>query len=480
MHKSLPLIVLGALTLNCLPLSAKNQGYSNVATKNCKDYASTQSLHRAELLKYFDSTIKTNSSIKSARLAYDASRSDYNSKISTLFPELTLYSQPQGYTPDQVFTRTLAGKNTYQEGSTFTFSNTFPQYGLSLSVDIFNLPKYNIINASRNSMKSAYYSYQGTVRDALQSVASLYFRIQARVAVNDDAKETIKRFEGYTKTQRELLNKGFTTVIDYASQATALQEYQSRLYDSINQVSLLSNTLEAISGLQYDGIVIPLLPAECLPNIPATDKLEDLLVQNFEQLKVLDYQSYFLADQARASSNSILPTLGIGYEYSYYLSKGNISGYDVSGQEVYSESNAYPYLLLSMNISLGGGQFTTARKLRQQSKSTQELREQKLKDLSSSLRNDIVNIKTNKELNRSYSEIKSDLNNILDLTNIGLKAGFVDFSTFQANQQRYFNALINAQTALTNMYISYISLLRLTEDAQLFGLQPLLHPSTVE
>jgi outer membrane protein TolC len=329
-------------------------------------------------------------------------------------------------------------------------------------------------------MKSAYFSYQGTIRDALQTVASLYFKIQARVAVNEEAQKTITRFEGYTNTQKELLQKGFTTVIDYASQATALQEYNSRLYDSTNQVSILSNTLYAVSGLDFDSPIIPLLPAKCLPSIPPVEQLEEALIKNFEPLKVLDYQSYFLADQARASTNSILPTLELGYEYSYYQSRGNISGLDSSGRESISESTGYPYLLLSMNINLGGGQFSTANNLRKQSQSTQELREQRLKAANRDLRNNIVNILTNKELNRSYSEIKEDLNNILNLTNIGLKAGFVEFSTFQANQQRYFNSLINAQTALTDMYISYISLLRLTEDSQVFGLKPLLDPITSE
>ena len=412
--------------------------------------------HLRIISKLQSSMLKNNSSIRSKQAIVKADNSSFLSKKTFYYPDFKFSFQPisnyksYGYSDDNLV-----------EPSDFDYKfNQYMNYASQIEMNILNLPAYTAMKSSWYQLKSSQDSLANTIDDTTLELLRLYITAQSLQDAIKAEEKVVDQYKQYSDTQLELLNAGFSSILDYNNQYgnyltvnSKLNETKARLTDSIDRIYEISS----VRMQSKDFVSLP--SPRCLQSIGSFEDLA-LKVPNYYQ-PIIENENISKSFESLASSAiyQYAPKITIGYAFSYYSQYGNISGVN---NQIYNQYDTYPYLKFSLAFNLGGQELYESEKNIQNSSYYLSLSNVALKRALREISVNITKFDTNKSNYDNYSEIIQDTLNALMLTENAVYTGLINYSLFLSSQSLLFMGIEAKSDSLIDAYTSYMTIKRLT------------------
>lgn len=453
------------------------------STEACTD--KPLSAHSHTVMKMLNSMLEYNPKIKSQEALVKSSKSNFLARKSFYYPNLQLETQPllsyqqSGYS-DNGTTNSSNASGSNQPASNLSTYNYAYQYNQLLNytgqieTDIVNLPKFSLMQSSWNQLKSAEQSLSNVVNDTSLQLLSAYFTAQSLHQALAEEQKVVDVYKSYTETQRQLLERGFSSILEYNNQLGNYLTFQSRVNNSQIRLRQALDEIYQLSAIRLNSSdFIPLPNPSCLPKLGDIDQLTSLITTYYQPINVNIYSSRAYKDLALSEINQYLPKLSLGYAASYYMQYGNISG---ANNQTYTQLTSYPYLRFSLAFNLGGREFFDSNKNKQLSKSYLELSRESYDLAQRELDVSIAKLKFNSLNFTNYKNLKDQSLEAVKVSQGAMLTGLIDFSLFLSSQSLLFLGIENESNSLIETYLSYFRVKRLTSDL-IQSTQKLLSPN---
>lgn len=453
-------------------------GSQTISGDDCKE--NYLEAHRLVVMDMVNAMLQYNPEIRSQKFLLRAANANFLARKTFYYPNLNLGLQPyinyqqMGYSntgigiyngpsnrknavnsdPVQATTNARSSSNyRYEYNQLINFTG-------QIELDILNLPKFKLMQSSWNQLKSAEKSTSNTVNNTALRLLNSYITAQSLRQALEDEQKVVDVYKKYTETQLQLLNKGFSSILEYNNQLGNYLTFQSKVNNTRIRLQEALEEIYEISAFRLESKDFAPLPSpSCLPALEAIDRLSTDISQYFEPIKENIYTARAYQDLAQSEIYQYLPRLSIGYTLSYYEQYGNISGSD---NQVYTQLTSYPYLRFSLAFNLGGRELHDANKNKQISKNFVEqssnAHNQAQRDLSVS----ITRFQYNQLNYQNYKELKQQTLEVIKATQNAMVTGLIDFSLFLSSQSLLFLGIENESNSLIESYQSYFKVKRLT------------------
>lgn len=460
------------------------------STEECTE--KTLSAHGHIIMKMVNSMLEYNPKIKSQEAIVKSAKSNFLARKSFYYPNLKLETQPllnyqqSGYSDTGTNNSSNTSGNNLNNldnqlstnlGAPYNYAYQYNQllnYTGQIETDIVNLPKFNLMQSSWNQLKSAQESLSNIVNDTSLQLLSAYFTAQSLHQALADEQKVVDVYKRYTETQRQLLERGFSSILEYNNQLGNYLTFQSRVNNSQIRLRQALDEIYQISAIRLNrNDFIPLPNPSCLPKLGDVDKLASLITTYYQPINVSIYSSRAYKDLALSEINQYLPKLSLGYAASYYMQYGNISG---ANNQTYTQLTSYPYLRFSLAFNLGGREFFDSSKNKQLSKNYLELSRESYDLAQRELDVSIAKYKYNSLNFTNYKKLKEQSLEAVTVSQGAMLTGLIDFSLFLSSQSLLFLGIENESNSLIESYLSYFRVKRLTSDL-IQSTQKLLSPN---
>ena len=465
--------------LTSLSISSSTGAFA-APTDDCEE--KSLSAHSLIVMNMLNSMLKYNPQIKSQEALVKAAKSNFLARKTFYYPNLKLETQPfpsyrqSGYS--DIGSGTYTGTSGSNASSNNSNNQTNPdlitpynyayQYNQLLNftgqieTDIVNLPKFNLMQSSWNQLKSAQESLSNVVNDTGLQLLNAYITAQSLNQAIIDEQKVVDVYKSYTDTQQQMLQQGFSSILEYNNQLGNYLTFQSRVNNSQIRLQESVEEIYQLSAFRLKTNDFILLPSpSCLPKLRNIDQLTSMINKYYQPIKENIYSSRAYKDLALSEINQYAPKLSFGYAITYFKQYGNISGLD---NQTYTQLTSYPYLKFSLAFNLGGREIFDSNKNRQISENYLELSKSSYNLAQRELTVSIDKFKYNTLNYQNYKSLKEQSLEAIKATQDAMLTGLIDFSLFLNSQSLLFLGIENESNSLIETYLSYFRVKRLTSD----------------
>lgn len=421
--------------------------------------------HSLIVKNILNSMLKNNPQIKSQELLVQAAKSNFLARKAFYFPNLKLETQPiLSYQQSGLNTGT-SGSNTSNNQSPYSYAYQYTQllnFTGQIETEIFNLPNFNLMQSSWYQLKSAQESLSNVVNDTGLQLLNAYITAQSLNQALIDEQKVVDVYKSYTNTQQLLLQKGFSSILEYNNQLGNYLSFQSKVNNTQIRFQQALDEIYQLSAyrLKSNDFIAPPSPL-CLPQIRNIDQLTSIITKNYQPIQENIYLSRAYKNLSLAEINKYAPKLFFGYSMSYYNQYGNISGLD---NQTYTQFTSYPYFKFSMAFNLGGREIFDSNKNKKLSDNYLEVSKSSYNLAERELTVSLARYKYNISNYQNYKDLKEQSLEAIKTTQGAMLTGLIDFSLFLSSQSLLFLSIENESNSLIETYLSYLKVKRLTSD----------------
>jgi len=430
------------------------------ANANVKTRCESKSYERHSLLlsKLIGLTIKTNSSIEAKAELVKAANYTFLNKKSYYYPNLKLEFKPlmnyqmYGFSDDK----------TTKPADYFYKYNQFLNYTSEIEFQIINLPKFNQMKSSWYNLKSSQESLSNTISETLLELTNTYIAAQSLKEAFGEEKQVVSVYKRYAETQLQLLNAGFSSLLDYNNQNGNYLTFEAKLNNTRSRLKEATDKIYEISSYSMtEKDFSPIPSPDCLPKLNDLDDLRSKVSKYYQPIKVNEDLGMSFEYLARSEKNKYLPKITGGYAFSYYSQYGNISGKD---NQTYTEFDSYPYVKFSISFNSGGGEYYASKENERKSVSYYRLSDEASREAIREVSSNWSKFENSTSNYFKYKEIVEDSTKTIRATQDAINSGLIDYSLFLSSQSLLFMGIEGRSDSLIDAYSSYMKIKRLTSD----------------